>query len=151
MSEPFNIERGVLQWDIFSPAYGWDHLSSARVTALAEGSWKDATMVISVRNSKAMHVHSTRRVGATTEKDVAALSLAHKWESCSGREFKTAKRRVAEATLHKVSIGDDVLENVLNFEYLNWQQTAQCDGDDQLDVRHRMDIAMDWPPPLPGD
>ena len=107
---------------------------------------------------------------ATTEEDVAALHLAHKCESC-GREFtkqrglkihmarrcdggrtqqsircsltdtavKTAKRRAAEATLGKVSIGDDVLENVLNFEYLG--SRLQCDGDNQVDVRHRIDIA----------
>ena len=146
-------------------------LSSARVTALAEGSLKDAAMVISVRKSKAMHVHRTRRVDATTEEDVAALRLTHKCESC-GREFtkqrglkihmarwcdggrtqrsrrgsltdtavKTAKRRAAEATLDKVNIGDNVLENVLNFEYLG--SRLQCDGDDQVDVRHRMDIAQ---------
>ena len=118
-----------------------------------------------------MHVHRTRRVDATTEEDVAALTLAHKYESC-GREFtkqrglkihmarwcdggrtqrsrrgtltdtavKTAKRRAAEATLAKVSIGDDILENVLTFEYLG--SRLQCDGDDLVDVRHRMDIAQ---------
>ena len=42
--------------------------------------------------------------------------------------------------MDKVSIGDDVLENVLNFEYLG--SRLQCDGDDQGDVRHRMDIAQ---------
>ena len=126
-----------------------EKLANARVTALAEGSLKDAATVISVRKSKAMHVHRTRRVDATTEEDVAAHTLVHKCESC-GREFtkqrglkihmarwcnggrtqrsrrgsltntavKTAKRRVAEATLDKVSISDDILENVLNFEYL---------------------------------
>ena len=214
MSEPFNIERGVLQGDIFSPVSfiaGLDKLfrmhdvansgvvvgngdssvlmskfeyaddaalidanttlASARVTAPAEGSLKDAAMVISVRKSKAMHIHRTRRVDATTEEDVAALSLEHKCESC-GREFtkqrglnihmarwcdggrtqrsrrgtltdtavKTAKRRAAEATLDKVNIGDDVLDNVLTFEYLG--SRLQCDGDDQVDVRHRMDIAQ---------
>ena len=134
-------------------------LASARVTALAEGSLKDAAMVISVRKSQAMHVHRTRRVDATTKEDVAALSLAHKSEYC-GREFtkqrglkihmarwcdggrtqrsrrgsltdtavKTAKRRAAEATLDKVNIGDNVLENVLNFEYLS--SRLQCDGYD---------------------
>ena len=104
MSESFNIERGVLQGDIFSPVSfiagldklfrmhdvaksgvivgngdssvlmfkfqyaddaafidGNTTLASARVTALAEGSLKDAVMVISVRNSKAMHVYRTRR------------------------------------------------------------------------------------------
>ena len=118
-----------------------------------------------------MHVHRTRRVDATTEEDVAALSLAHKCQSC-GPEFtkqrdlkihmarwcdggrtqrsrrgsltdtaaKTAKRRAVEATLDKVSIDDDVLENMLNFEYLG--SRLQCDGDDQVDVRHRMEIAQ---------
>ena len=61
-------------------------MASARVTAIAEGSLEDGVMVLSVRKSKAMHVHRTRRVDATTEEDVAALSLAHKCESC-GREF----------------------------------------------------------------
>ena len=53
---------------------------------------------------------------------------------------KTAKRRAAEATLAKVSIGDDILENVLPFEYLG--SRLQCDGDDLVDVRHRVDIAQ---------
>ena len=53
---------------------------------------------------------------------------------------KTAKPRAAEATLDKVIIGDDVLDNVLTFEYLG--SRLQCDGDDQVDVRHRMDIAQ---------
>ena len=63
-------------------------LASARVTALAEESLKDSAMVISIRKSKTMHGHRTRRV------------------------VKTAKRRAAEATLDKVGIGDDVLENL---------------------------------------
>ena len=50
------------------------------------------------------------------------------------------KRRAAEATVDKVSIGDDVLQNVLNFEYLD--SRLQCDGDDQVDVRHRKYIAQ---------
>ena len=70
----------------------------------------------------------------------------------------TAKRRAAEATLAKVSIGDDILENVLTFEYLG--SRLQCDGDDLVDVRHRMDIAqaafgslshLYGPSPLSGD
>ena len=96
-----------------------------------------------------MHDHRTRRVDATNEEDVAALSLEHKCEFCR-REFtkqrglkismarrcdggrtkrsgrgsltdtavKTAKRWAAEATRDKGTITDDVLENVLNFEYL---------------------------------
>ena len=60
--------------------------------------------------------------------------------SLTDTAVKTAKRRAAEATLDKVSIIDDVLENVLNFEYLG--SRLQCDGDDRVDVRHRMDIAQ---------
>ena len=37
-------------------------------------------------------------------------------------------------------IGDDVLENVLNFENLG--SRLQCDGEVQVDIRHRMDIAQ---------
>ena len=60
--------------------------------------------------------------------------------SLTDTAVKTAKRRAAESTLDKVSIIDDVLENVLNFEYLG--SRLQCDGDDRVDVRHRMDIAQ---------
>ena len=60
--------------------------------------------------------------------------------SLTDTAVKTAKRRAADATLDKVSIGNDVLENVLNFEYLG--SRLQCDGDDRVDVRHRMDIAQ---------
>ena len=60
--------------------------------------------------------------------------------SLTDTAVKTAKRRAAEATLDKVSIGDDVLENVLNFEYLG--SRLQCDGNNQVDVRHHMDIAQ---------
>ena len=123
--EPFNIERGVLQGDIFSPVsfiagldkifrlhdvpnsgmvvceaesailvskfeYADDAalvdenaaLASTRVTALATGSMMDAAMLISIKKSKAMHVHRPMRVDATTEADVATLGLSHKWDSC---------------------------------------------------------------------
>ena len=41
---------------------------------------------------------------------------------------KTAKRWAAEATMDKVNISDDILENVLTFEYLGSRR--QCDGDE---------------------
>ena len=55
---------------------------------------------------------------------------------------KAAKWRAAKATMDKVSrpIGDDVLENVLNFENLG--SILQYDGEEQVDIRHRMDIAQ---------
>ena len=100
-------------------------------------------MVISIRKSKVMHVHTKTRVSATTEADVASLNLKHKCSACA-REFtkqrglsihmarwcdggrtqrsrlgtltdkavKTAKRRAAEATLGKVQIENNVLDNV---------------------------------------
>ena len=52
------------------------------------------------------------------------------------KAIKTAKRRAAEASLDRVALDNTVLENVLNFEYLG------SDGDDEADVRHRMEIAQ---------
>ena len=40
----------------------------------------------------------------------------------------------------KVYIGNEALDNVLHFEYLGSQ--LQGDGEDEADVRHRMDIAQ---------
>ena len=60
--------------------------------------------------------------------------------SPTDKAVKTAKRRAAEATLDRVNIGIVALENVLHFEYLG--SRLHCDGDDEADVRHRMDIAQ---------
>ena len=67
-----------------------DALASTRVTALATGSMTDAAMMISIKKSKAMHVHRPMRVDATTEDDVATIGLSHKCDSC-GLQF-TKKR-----------------------------------------------------------
>ena len=45
-----------------------------------------------------------------------------------------------EATLGKVKIENNVLDNVYSFEYLG--SRLQGDGDDEADVRYRMDIAQ---------
>ena len=45
-------------------------LASTRVISLATGSMMDAAMLISIKKSKAMHVHMPLRVDATTEADV---------------------------------------------------------------------------------
>ena len=131
----------------------------------------DAAMLISIKRSKAMYVNKPMRVNATTEADFATLGLSHKCGSC-GREFpkqrglrvhmarwcdggraqrsrlgtltdnvmETAKRRMAEAALDKVYVGNEALDNVLHFEYLGSQ--LQGDGEDEADVRHRMDVAQ---------
>ena len=52
------------------------------------------------------------------------------------KAVKTAKRRAAEATLGKVEIDNNVLDNVYSFEYLG--SRLQGDGDDEADVRYRM-------------
>ena len=145
--------------------------ASARLTSIAKGSLEEAAMVISIRKSKVMHIHKKTRVSATTEADVASLNLSHKCSACA-REFtkqrglrihmarwcdggrtqrsrvgtltdkavKTAKRRAAEATLGTVEIDNNVLGNVYSFEYLG--SRLQGDGDDEADVRYRMDIAQ---------
>ena len=57
--------------------------------------------------------------------------------SLTDKAVKTAKRRAAEATLGRVNIGNDALENVLHFEYLGSRL-----HDDEADVHHCMDIAQ---------
>ena len=146
--------------------------ATARVTSLAAGSISDAAMIISAKKSKVMHIHKTTRTSATTEADVAKLNLVHKCESCAreftklrglkmhmarwcdggrtqrsrvgsltDKAVKSSKRRAAEASLDKVIIGSDPpLENVLHFEYLG--SRLQCDGSDEADVRHRLEIAQ---------
>ena len=145
--------------------------ASARLTSIANGSLEEAAMVISIRKCAVMHIHKKTRVSATTEADVASLNLSHKCSACA-REFtkqrglrihmarwcdggrtqrsrvgtltdkavKTAKRRAAEATLGTVEIDNNVLGNVYSFEYLG--SRLQGDGDDDADVRYRMDIAQ---------
>ena len=68
------------------------------------------------------------------------VSSSSSSSSLTDTAVKTVKRRASEATQDKVNMGDDVLENVLNFVYLG--SRLQCDGDDQVDIRHRMDIAQ---------
>ena len=146
--------------------------ASARVTSIAKGSLEEDAMVISIRKSKVMHTHKTTRVSATTEADFASLYLIHKCCACA-REFskqhglrihmarwcddgrtqrsrlgtlmdkpvKTAKRRAAKGNLGKVQIENNVLKNVYSFEYLG--SRLQGDGDDEADVRYRMDIAQE--------
>ena len=47
---------------------------------------------------------------------------------------------MAEAALDKVYVGNEALDNVLHFKYLGSQ--LQGDGEDEADVRHRMDVAQ---------
>ena len=47
---------------------------------------------------------------------------------------------MAESALDKVYVGNEALDNVLHFEYLGSQ--LQGDGEDEADVRHRMDVAQ---------
>ena len=61
-------------------------------------------------------------------------------DTLTDKAVKTAKRRAVEATLGKVQIENNVLENVYLFENLG--SRIQCDGDDEADVRYRMDIAQ---------
>ena len=57
--------------------------ATTRFTAIAAGSLNDAAMVISEKNSKAMHIHPTTKVSATKETEVVALKLKHVCDSCS--------------------------------------------------------------------
>ena len=132
MSGEFDIRRGAIQGDIFSPpcftvgldrifrlydikceGIGGAHMNcptaskleyaddvgllnetaadaSIRTSALANGSYEAATMVISLKKSKAMHVRRFEPVSETVEEEVLALNLKHKCPECA-RTFPTEK------------------------------------------------------------
>ena len=53
----------------------------------------------------------------------------------------TAKRRVAEAALDKVYVGNEARDNVLHFDYLSSQLHDDGGGGEAV-VRHRMDVVQ---------
>ena len=58
-------------------------IATTSVTAITARSLNDAAMVISLKKSKAMHIHPMTRVSATKEAEVVALKLKHVCDSCS--------------------------------------------------------------------
>ena len=63
--------------------------------------------------------------------------------SLADRAVQSAKRRVAEALLSQVYVGNTPLENVYSFySFEHLGARMQCDGADDPDVRHRMTIAQ---------
>ena len=142
--------------------------ATTRVTTIAAGSLNDAAMVISEKNSKAMH-SLTARVSGTKEAEVVALK--HVCDSCSrtfptlrglrihvsrwceggltqrsrrgsktDRAVKVGTKRAVEALLDRVHVGNTALENVHSFEYLGTK--LQCSGSNEADVIHLIAIAQ---------
>ena len=126
-------------------------------------------MSVSLEKTKAMHIHKRVAVSATTETEVVEMNLRHKCSKCS-RTFPTkrglrvhegrwcgrkkncsragsladkavqrAKRKADEETRPQVMVNGEPIDNVYAFEYLGSQQ--QCDGEDDADVHHRMNLA----------
>ena len=213
-SEPFNISRGVLQGDIFSPVafitglmqifrthdageagvtvgnlpnqvtiraleYADDAAladvdvssASTRISAIAVGSRKDASMEISIPKTKAMHIHKRFSVPETTEEDIASMGFLHTCPECQ-RDFpskrglaihigrwcdggKTIRSRKGSLADKKVQHHKrKELENNLPHVIVEGQQLEnvysfeylgsriQCDGDETADVEHRLIIAQ---------
>ena len=156
-------DAGLLDVDVKS--------ASKRLSAIAEGSRNDAAMVISIPKTKAMHIHKKVRVSETKEDEIAAMNFHHVCPDCA-RPFPTKrglaihqgrwcdggktirsrkgsladkavqheKRKAKESELEHVTLEDNQLENVYSFEYLG--SRLQCDGDDEADVKYRMNIAQ---------
>ena len=144
-------------------------LSSDRISSIASGSTNDAAMSVSLEKTKAMHIHKRVAVSATTETEVVEMNFSHKCSKCN-RTFPTkrglrvhegrwcgrkknrsragsladkavqrAKRKAVEETRPQVVVNGVPIDNVYAFEYLGSQQ--QCDGEDDADVHHRMNLA----------
>lgn len=58
--------------------------------------------------------------------------------SLADKAVQHEKRKVKESELERVILEGTELENVYSFEYLG--SRLQCDGDDEADVKHRMNI-----------
>ena len=128
-------------------------------------------MEISLPKTMGMHVHAKEKVTNTTEAEVAALKFKHKCPDCSrtfptqrGQKIHTkrwcdggitvrsrkgsladtavqlSKRKALEAERSHVTVNGTELENVHSFVYLGAKQ--QGDGDEEADVKHRMEIAQ---------
>ena len=146
--------------------------ASVRLSAIATGSEEDAAMVISIVKTKAMHVHQRISVSKTTEEEVIAMNFKNKCEKCSrtfptarglhihqarfcnpkrkkprsragtlaDKAVQRKKRKEKEQEREHVTINGEEIENVDSFVYLG--SLIQNDGDDEADVKHRMDIAQ---------
>lgn len=213
-SEPFNISRGVLQGDIFSPSafivelwriftkhdspnagvtvgvaphtvhvdkleYADDAAfvddivddASVRVSSISRGSVSDASMVISIKKTKAMHIHQKENVSPTLESEIVALKLKFKCPNCdrtfpNARGLAVHKGRWCDGGLtvrsRTGSLADKAVQHekrkaleklrlhvMLNgiklenvYSFVYLGSCMQCDGDDEADVRHRMAIAQ---------
>ena len=144
--------------------------SSERLSGISSGSANDAAMSISLEKTKAMHIHKRNNVAATTEAEIVEMKFNHKCSKCD-RTFPTlrglrvhegrwcgrkknrsragsladkavqrTKRKVEEEKRPQVVVNGEAIDNVYTFEYLGSQQ--QSDGEDDIDVKHRMDIAQ---------
>ena len=145
--------------------------ASVRLTAISNGSEADASMEVSLPKTKGMHVHAREKVSDTVEAEVEAMKFKYKCPDCP-RTFPTqrgqrihtkrwcdggktvrsrkgsladkavqlSKRIALEAGRSHVKVNDTEIENVHSFIYLGAKQ--QGDGDEEVDVKHRMDIAQ---------
>ena len=144
--------------------------SSDRLSSIASGSTNDAAMSVSLDKTKAMHIHKRDTVSATTETEIVEMKFSHKCNKCM-RTFPTrhglrvhegrwcgrkknrsrtgsladkavqrAKRKVEEEKRPLVVINGEPIENVYTFDYFGSQQ--QCDGKDNVDVHHMMNMAQ---------
>ena len=145
--------------------------ASDRLTGISDGSTQDASMAISFEKTKAMPIHEKVPVTETKEEEVIALNLKHKCPKCD-RSFPTlrgmqvhrgrfcdkrrrprsrkgtladkavqlAKRKEEQSKRTPVTVHGYPIECVYFFIYLG--SLLQCDGDDEADVTHRMNIAQ---------
>ena len=64
--------------------------ASERVSSISIGSRREASMIISIPKTKAMHIHRKVKISDTTENDIAALHLRYKCPACN-RDLPTSR------------------------------------------------------------
>ena len=98
-------------------------------------------MEISILKTMAQHVIHNPPVSNITEEDIDYYNLEFqlKCDKCDISVHRKRRKKNSRRATQKVKIGNEEIENVLEFEYLG--ANVPNDGDPEVPITHRCNIA----------